>query len=100
MGLVVLAGQAYCLKSGEWSHWQERACQGRSAGVTCLRATRGLQPPGPFSPLDHPGERKLRWRMCPLFGLFFSREKSNSEAVFQVLSLFCQCQGDMLCHIT
>lgn len=60
MRLVILAGQAYCLKSVEWSHWQERECQGRSAGVTCLRVTHGPQPPYPFSSLDHPGERKLR----------------------------------------
>lgn len=32
--------------------------------------------------------------------LLFSREKSNSEAVFPVFSLFCQCQSDQLCQIT
>lgn len=32
--------------------------------------------------------------------LLFSRKKSNSEAVFPVLSLFCQCQSDLLCQIT
>lgn len=34
------------------------------------------------------------------FVLLFSREKSNSEAAFPVLSLFCQCQSDLLCQIT
>lgn len=32
--------------------------------------------------------------------LLFSREKSNSEAVFPVFSLFCLCQSDLLCQIT
>lgn len=47
------------------------------------------------------GEEAQRHHACLLFVVFFfPREKSNSEAVFQVLSLFCQCQGDLLCHIT
>lgn len=76
------------------------------AEVTCLLHgncdTCGPGLPGRFSP-KHPGRRsseapRLSF-VCGLF-FFFPREKSNSEAVFQVLSLFCQCQGDLLCHIT
>lgn len=56
---------------------------------------------GAFPPSTQGGEAQ-RHHACLLFVVFFffPREKSNSEAVFQVLSLFCQCQGDLLCHIT